>query len=302
MTTETKIRKSLSDSNTLPAMATVVSRLMNLVAEGAGAREVAQALSMDAALSARVLKVANSSLYAVSRSVKSVQQAVTLLGAEVVRNLALTFSVLDIYPLNSSKVFNYPRFWAFSLEVAVLSRMLAEKTDGVDPDETFTAGLLHNMGILFLARTVPEEYSICLDEAQKQGVPLHEMETRAIGIGHCEVGRALAEAWGLPETIQQVAAHHHSESVPESMEGAAAGICDTVIVAARLAHLLEVGDWQDVPDEDLDLLLEGRPLDKADIRESMGGALEMVKTSAEAYGLSRLTQAIQDSQYKTLEL
>ena len=158
MSVEQEIRKSIEETQSLPAMATVVSRLMSMVSEQAGTREVAQVVSEDSALSSRLLKVVNSSLYAVQGDINTVRKAVTLLGSEVVKNLALTFSVLDIFPINSFKTFDYPRFWSFSLVVAVMSRVFAEGEDRIDSDECFTAGLLHNMGILFLARNFPREY------------------------------------------------------------------------------------------------------------------------------------------------
>ncbi len=301
MKTAARIKESLGDNRTLPALATVVTRLMALEKEGAGTREVARAIGDDPALSARVLRVANSSLYAVAGNVSTVQKAVTLLGSEVVIHLALALSVLDIFPLNKSRQFNYPRFWSFCLSVAVLSKLMATRQKDCDPEECFTAGLLHNMGVLFLFKTVPTDYLAVFDDTRREGGSLNEIEQRLLGIDHCEVGAILADAWGLPPVIRAASRCHHGDGV-DDLDEHLQPVCRTVQRVLPIAHVLQNDHWENLDEVTRRDLFRHWSMEIEQIDDVFARTMDEVREASSAYGLNSVNLIVIKDDYVPLML
>jgi putative nucleotidyltransferase with HDIG domain len=187
--------------------------LLELDKNESTSNSIAKIISQDISLTARLLRVANSAFYKRQTEVKTVSQAISLLGTQAVKALSLSVSLFDI--TGGSKqtgVFNFKDFWRHNLEVAVLSNHFAAKIKGIQPEEAFACGLLHDLGIMFFVQAMPDEYSQVLQKVEG-GADLETAETDIIGLTHSEAGFQITSAWNLPLIFREAAANHHLKGI-----------------------------------------------------------------------------------------
>jgi putative nucleotidyltransferase with HDIG domain len=169
-------------------------------------------ISLDPVLTGRLLHLINSAYYGLGSHVTSLVKAITMLGLNTVKNLALSTAVLGALPKNKEiKGLNMEGFWHHCLCVGVTSKLLAAK-QGVDPkylEEYFTAGLLHDIGKIPLNAALPEEYVKAVTSADRQHRPLIALENDNFGINHCTCGAMISNAWKLHGPVADVIVFHH---------------------------------------------------------------------------------------------
>lgn len=187
---------------TLPGVATEVLRLS--ADEEVDLRLIATTISHDASLSAKILQYVNSPLYGFTQSIGTLSQAVAILGMDAVRSLVLSFTLVDAAELSAGSTFDYQRFWERSLAMAVAAQRIVGKCPAASGEEAFLAGLLANLGEVFLARAqAPQSAEVKPPSTPDAGT------FSLLGITHGELGGAIARHWGLPAFL--VAAMHHHE-------------------------------------------------------------------------------------------
>ena len=238
--TQRDYKKMLEEARGLPALASVVTTVMSAVVEDTSAGDIAKIIEKDSSITARILKVINSAFYGLSGHVSTVSQAVPLLGVQVVKNIVLTFSVLDIFPHNDKDGFDFQKLWEHSFAVAVACRLLARQTHYEDPEEALVAGLLHDIGVLMFAKHGLEEYRRVLGIHEETGRPVVDIEQETMGITHAEVGALLAEKWKLPEVLIVPIRYHHDEVLPEEMHRQARLLTNIVHVADVMCRIFSV--------------------------------------------------------------
>lgn len=180
--------------------------------------ELADIIETDPALSAEILKYANSAFLATGIQVASVQKATVKLGMKTVVVLALGFSLLANNRTGECEHFDYQRFWRTSLAKAIASRKLAQKSSDLNPDELFICGLLSDIGSLSLATIFPEQYSGLLQENLSE-TDLKEREQGLFGIDSEELTSELFISWGLPVYYGIAAGFHRNLDCTELGEG-----------------------------------------------------------------------------------
>jgi HD-like signal output (HDOD) protein len=218
----------------LPA---AVSRVLR-IAEGEhfSAHELAQAIAADQALTARVLRLANSAYYGFPKRITSVRDAVVLLGFRTVRSATLASSVIGAFA--GVDQIDHRRFWHFSVAVGMLAEVLA-RASRRHLDEAFTAGVLHNIGRLALAQHRPERLATVRQLARAEAVSLTAAETKVLGFTDAELGGALASHWNFPEELVE-AVRLHSASPGDI--GDPDSLAALVVQARRSAHAWGMGD------------------------------------------------------------
>lgn len=227
----------------LPPLPAVVDRLLALSrTPEVDFDKMAQVIESDPALTARILRAANSAFYGVSRRVQSIQQAIVLLGHEAVINLALGVSVLN---LKRNLLKQWPgdptAFWRHSLSVALMARTIARQLNRSDSEEAFVAGLLHDIGKLVLLSHHGVVYAQTILAARQSSAPLYLLERELFDVDHAAAGYALCQHWNLPETLAQAIAEHHAEEPPASST-----ISELVYDANELIKRLGLGDGGNV--------------------------------------------------------
>ncbi len=227
----------------LPVLPQHVQQLMSCVEDTeVDIQEVTQILQRDPSLTARVLLVANSPLYGMHRQVTRLGQAVMVLGLEAVRNIALSVSLFQMFKPNADLILKPDEFWKHSLVVACLARLIAKHLNFEDPDNAFTAGLLHDFGKIVMMKHFPKEFSLAVLGAKRQEGLLTELEKKYFGIDHTAVGKILGEHWNFPTSLTKTITHHHEKlkiTWPAPLEDQDLSV---VKIANNLAKLIPVGD------------------------------------------------------------
>jgi len=203
--------------NTIPNILSVL--LCEIDSDKSTINSIAKIISKDISLMARLLRIANSPFYRRSKEISTIDEAVSVLGIKAVKAMSLSVSMLDVTGgISKSGLIDFKEFWLHNLEVAVISRQLAENIDGCLPEEAFTCGLMHDLGIIFFIQEFPEEYAKVL-QAAKSDKSLEESESEVLGMTHGEVGGRIADAWKLPSIIRQSIIKHHNNGVSEIENG-----------------------------------------------------------------------------------
>ena len=200
----------LDDLEDLPTLPTIYVEISKLIRDPkVSVAEVARTIEMDQAITSKILRLVNSSFFGFSRQVTSIRQAVVLLGFSTVQNTVLSVSVFESFSSNNIKGFNLKEFWKHSIGCGVLCTTLDKKMNAGYQDETFVAGLLHDIGKIILDRHFEGEFEEAISYSKTNGVSLYEGERAVIGSSHDEVGEYLAEKWKLPYTLVEAIALHH---------------------------------------------------------------------------------------------
>lgn len=201
-------------------------------------REVVAIVEQEPALTARILRLANSPYYGLGRQVAGVGEAVTLVGSEEVRNLVLVTTVLSGFSLLPSNALSPEDFWRRALRVAIGARLLAaEGRCRRQAGELFVAGLLHDLGSLVVCLAAPELARQALLHGWDDGEAPFSIERAALGCAEAAVGRELLRHWRLPLLLEQAVGFHPTPAAAGDHEAAAA----TVQLAVWLAVAVEEG-------------------------------------------------------------
>jgi HD-like signal output (HDOD) protein len=176
---------------------------------------VANLISKDTALSAALLKLANSAMYGVPAKVESIPRAAALIGGNALSTLALGVSVITSFGAVPAKWVNMQSFWKHSIAVAVLGQVLSVRKTPRAIERIFVGGMLHDIGRLVLLRHAPLAMTKVLAAAEAEKAPLVEMELRMLGFDHAELGGRLLEKWGFPRILSDLVRYHH---LPEKKE------------------------------------------------------------------------------------
>lgn len=208
------VLKSVMTSDSLPTLPTVASKLVTMTAkEETTISDIANVISKDVSLSAKLLKVANSSFYSFPTKIGSINQAVSVMGTNAVRSLVLSFSFLNIRPNNRDDIFNYDRFWEKSLAAAVAAKLITADFKHIEAEEIFIAGLLQNIGEMIVARAFPQEYERVLERIEQGQLSVPAAEKEVLGTDHTIIGYAITKNWKFPAyLIDPIRYHHHPEA------------------------------------------------------------------------------------------
>ena len=208
--------RELMGQSTLPSAPEIAQRLMVTVnRETARIDDLAKLIARDQSLALRLLSLANSAFFALRCRVTSIPHAVTLLGFQRVRDLALGLSVWGALDRSDPAGRRYRRrLWIHTSTVAAAAKLLAERTGG-DGNTAFAAGLLHDVGKLVLGLRLKETYWSMIEEAAANGETVADIETQALGCHHGTVGAWLLQLWQLPPEIVDPVARHHDPLEPE---------------------------------------------------------------------------------------
>ncbi len=241
-----ELLKAVLSSDELPTLPTVASKLISMTSrEDTTLSDIADLVSRDISLSAKILKVSNSAFYSFPQQIGSIQQAVSILGTNAVRSLVLSFSFLTIKTGKKTSRFNFEKFWEQSLASAVAARLILEQVNDADTEEIFVSGLLQNLGELILARTFPDKYDVVLESMEKDQTNHLDTEIATFGIDHCYIGNEVAKHWGFPEILLEPILYHHD---PLSYQGDNQKIIQTT-KAVYLSDLLVNILFSQTPEE-----------------------------------------------------
>lgn len=219
----------LARLNQLPSLpASIADLLASFAEEDVDVDRISQLIVRDQGLTARVLRVANSSFYGLQNRVGTIPEAVVILGFRAVRSMALAVGMSNIFRVEHCPGFESRAYLRHCAAVGLAARGLAA-VSGHHPELAFTGGILHDIGQLVLAANFPAEYGEALAYRQQHDCFMVQAERAILGMDHGEVGGVLAQAWHFPPALHAAVAEHH---------GPASALADLIHVADALAHAL----------------------------------------------------------------
>jgi len=212
MDTNVKLKKaqemveSISDLPTIPVVASKVLELLDK--PDVELEEVADMILTDQVLAARVIKIVNSPLYRSSQEIKSVKRALVYLGFRHIRELALTCSFIEAFQ-GKDGAFDVMTFWEHSFGVGIVAKIIAQKARYIDTEKAYLAGIIHDIGEVFLSYYYKKDFLRILQEIKSTPYKLVDAEDRFWGTNHSYIGVAIAKKWNFPPEYCEVIAHHH---------------------------------------------------------------------------------------------
>lgn len=199
----------LDEVVTLPSLPDTVLQLNQMLSDpDCSMAEVAKTISLDPAIALKTLRLVNSAYYGLGQEVKTVDHAVVMLGAKVIKNLALTATVFESFEGGMD------RFLEHCISCGVAMKVLAAqgplKRDLGSPDEAFIFGLLHDIGKVIFRQCMPEASDEVLKRVREQRISWRQAELDVIGVDHASLGGRLAQKWKLSKPIVAAIAFHHN--------------------------------------------------------------------------------------------
>jgi putative nucleotidyltransferase with HDIG domain len=202
--------KKAGELNMMPQVARKVVDLVQN--ENSTAGQLAELLEKDPNITARILKIANSAFYGLRREVKTVQQAIVILGFKSLRSMVVASSSKALH-----KRFGITEqlMWDHSIGAAIAAKIISEGMPSAVGEVAFVGGLLHNVGKTIMNNESPKAYVEVMKRVYNDGVSPIEAETDVFGYSHPEVGYLIAEKWGLPGELVNLIRYHHIDRIPE---------------------------------------------------------------------------------------
>jgi HD-like signal output (HDOD) protein len=171
--------------------------------------DIAKILSEDQGLTGRVLKLANSPLFGYFSRIDSISQAVTIIGVQQVRDLALAVSAMGLFTGIPEDLVTMELFWKHSIACGLTARILATAQRETNLERFFVAGILHDIGRLVMFLTIPDTCRELIETGRRETLLLHDLERERLGFDHSDVGGALLRHWKLPSRIAEPVEFHH---------------------------------------------------------------------------------------------
>ncbi len=216
----------------LPVIPDVAAKIMGITEDKIeiSFRELENLIKIDPGLSAKILKIANSALYARQKEIKSLQMAITLLGFKNIKSIVLLVSASNLFSGSKAKQF-YKQYWKHSIITAFISRDMAIKFGYKSMgDDCFVAGLLHDIGQVVLFNADNDGYQLVLNKKESDNQKTTLLEEGIFDIGHKKLGKEILKSWNFPDVYTDTALEHGSLNI--------ASIHKTVILIVSAADIL----------------------------------------------------------------
>ena len=209
---EERLRRLITQIPSLPSLPSLYMDLLSeLRSEKSTTDRVAEIISRDLGMCTKLLQLANSAFFGLSQRVGNPTEAVLFLGVATVQSLVLSMQIFSLFERVKITAFSFPDLWMHSWVTGLLARKIAESQHqtSVEAQECFTAGLLHDVGKLVLATSLPWRYEQAMSAVKQRHLPLWQAEREVFGSSHGEVGAYLLGLWGLPDSLVEAVAFHH---------------------------------------------------------------------------------------------
>lgn len=251
------VDKIISTIGELPASPAIVSAVMGMTSDlDANVTDISRVLAADQSLTAKVLKLSNSSFYGRSKEVKSLHEAILILGFFTVRSMVIATSTHRMFNGGESQEAQ-GKLWRHTLSAAIAARQVAAQLRYPGKDEVFIAGLLHDIGKLVLLQKLPAPYEKAIRQVEDERGDFITVEQERLGFTHCDVARVLLKKWSFPESLTEAIYHHHD--LPEILDDEHPPMAYIINLGNHLAKTLDVG-FGDRVVEDLSSLPSSRAL------------------------------------------
>ncbi|MEW6701936.1 MAG: HDOD domain-containing protein [Bacteroidota bacterium] len=211
-----RIRKQLSNIGTLPSVPQIITEVsMLLDNDRTSAADLCKVISQDQGIVAKILAVANSPLYGLPRRVSTIEFAVVIIGFEHIKNILVALSLVEAFKTRNTLNWDQNGYWIHSLLTATAAKRIADDLRYPKSGEVFTAGLLHDLGIVVLQRYMHNEFKKVIKLVDEEEIRHYNAEEFVLGFTHQDIGEFLLEKWNFPPYISEAVLFHHTPSLAE---------------------------------------------------------------------------------------
>lgn len=230
-----ELQRMIGDQYNLPSPPAVAAKILNTIQnKDSSLSDLEEIIAADPALTSKLLRIANSAFYSFPYEIGNVSRALSLLGTNVIKNIALSFVIASDLKDQTESFFNFDYFWRRSVTTAVAAElvmgMLHEKNEDI-----FVTALLQDIGVLIMYLNKGREYSAALEECFAiDATDLIAMERKMYQFDHQQLGNILLENWGIPKSIVEPIRYHHEPNLaPEEYRRT----CSVLYVANQLSEI-----------------------------------------------------------------
>jgi len=238
-----KTKQKTKNNTDLPSLSKNIHRLLSMVTNSkTDNRQLAKIIKQSPAISTRLIFLANSAWTSPKKPVNNVEQACTILGHSIVKSVSFGISISSSFDPGKCRSFKIDHFWTTSMLVSegagLLASKLSDRINHVDFEQTAqSAGLLHNIGLLWLADNLPKETNKALQHYSAEPLStINEALLEYTGTDYCEVGAWLGDQLGFPEVLIIAIKHHLNNQYQESCWETALIVESAAAMVAALRH------------------------------------------------------------------
>lgn len=214
------LRELVSKLKTVPSMPNLYLDVMREIrSPDPNIEKVGHIIGRDAGMTAKILQLVNSAFFGFFKSIQDPIRAVNVLGLDNIRSLIISIHIFSEFSEEELRKFDLSYLWRHNLEVAECAKALAKDANMPQSvvEESYMAGLLHDVGKLILMANLPDQFKAAIELAKCDRISINQAEQKVIGSTHGAIGGYLLGLWGLPaSTIEAIAYHHHPEDFPDS--------------------------------------------------------------------------------------
>lgn len=225
----------------MPAMPHVASKIMSLINNpNSRITEIQAAISMDQALTSRILKMSSSVIFIGRREISTITDAIMMLGLDAVKNIAVAIATKEIYKGNDPIA---EKLWEHAIAASIAASIVAQKQKRfkINIESAVIGALLHDIGKVVLNMNFPDQYKVLNKKIYAECIPSKQLETEAFGFNHCDVGDVLFREWKFSAELIHVVKNHHDCLPLKEEEGIQGGLCEIVYIADCLCLILGAG-------------------------------------------------------------
>jgi len=211
-----QIRRQLSNIGNLPSVPQIITEVSQLLdSDRTSATDLCKVISQDQGIVAKILAVANSPLYGLPRRVSTIEFAVVIIGFEHIRNILVALSLVEAFKSKNSPNWDQNAYWIHSLLTATAAKRIADDLHYPKSGEVFTAGLLHDLGLVIINRHMNKDFKKIIELVDKEQMRYYNAEETVLGYTHEDIGGFLLERWNFPPYITEAVLFHHTPSLAE---------------------------------------------------------------------------------------
>jgi len=279
-----KIKEVIEIVKELPTLSIVANKVNALLSNPASsARDLADIIEKDQSIAAKILKLVNSAQYNLPQGVTNIAQAIALLGYKNISYIVMTLSVFDTLRNVKEGRFDRTQFWLHSIATAFMSMKIADECKHNFFEDIFTAGLLHDIGKVFMDGYLHEEFIEIVRIADKKNISFYDAERLLYDVDHALVGEWIARTWKLPLHIVAGIKHHHQEVEERRGLSLSSGLFIDFIrladISVTIRHFGENGDGKNYHPVLNRELFKRLPLDEGDVLKLLDALEDDMKES-----------------------
>lgn len=199
-------------------------------------QDLANILSDDAVVCARILRLANSAMYSFPSKIDTITRAITIIGTKQLGDLVLATGVIELFRNVPKEAVDMDSFWRHSIATGICARVISTYQREDNVERYYLMGLLHDIGRLIMFIQIPEQINEHIQFCKKNNTLLHLQEKQGFGFDHSDVGQLLLKSWNIPQSIEETVGYQHypMSSAKFSKEASVIHFSDVVANALQL--------------------------------------------------------------------